>query len=63
MTRAELIALASPPCHVCSEPVQRVEARWHMDEDGCWRSIQWMLCVRDHRVLVEPLDIAPSAFP
>ena len=27
MTRAELIALASPPCHECGAPVQRVEIR------------------------------------
>ena len=55
MTRAELIALASPPCHECAEPVQRVESRWHLDEDGKWRLGWVMVCGNKHRVLVEPL--------
>ena len=33
MDRADLIALASPPCHECGESVQRVETRWHLDDD------------------------------
>ena len=33
MRRDELIALASPPCHDCGDPVQRLEHRWHLDED------------------------------
>ena len=56
MTRGELIALASPPCHECAAPVQRVEARWHLDEDCRWRPGPFFLvCGNKHRVLVEPL--------
>ena len=57
MDKADLIALASPPCHVCSEPVQRVETRFHLDEDGRWRPGPFfMVCASDHRVLVEALE-------
>ena len=56
MTRADLIALASPPCHDCGEPVQRVEMPWHLDEDYNWRpGPYFMVCADGHRVLVEPL--------
>jgi hypothetical protein len=56
MTRAELIAHAAPPCHKCGAPVERVEARWHLDEDWTWRpGPYFMVCARDHHVLVEPL--------
>ena len=56
MTRAELIALASPPCHTCGAPVQRVETRWHLDEDDRWRpGPYFMVCDAHHRVLVVPL--------
>jgi hypothetical protein len=56
MDRAEMIALASPPCHHCGESVQRVEGRWHLDEDQTWRPGPWfMVCAGGHRVLVEPL--------
>jgi hypothetical protein len=56
MTRAEMIALASPPCHDCGDPVQRVEARWHLDEDYRWRpGPAFMVCGNEHRVLVVPL--------
>jgi hypothetical protein len=56
MTRAEFIALASPPCHDCGAPVQRVELRWHLDEDYRWRpGPGYMVCGNDHRVLVEPV--------
>ena len=56
MTRAELIALASPPCHECGAPVERVEARWHIDEDYRWRpGPYFMVCADGHRVLVEAL--------
>jgi len=55
MTRAELITLASPPCHECATPVQRVENQWHLDEDGRWRLRCTMVCGNEHRVLVEPL--------
>ena len=56
MTKAELIALASPPCHECGAPVQRVEIPWHRDEDNRWRAGPFfMVCAEEHRVLVEPL--------
>jgi hypothetical protein len=55
MNRAELIALASPPCHECAEPVERLETRWHLDEDGRWRQACFMVCGHEHRVVVEPL--------
>ena len=56
MDRSALIALASPPCHECAAPVQRVEARWHLDEDFKWRpGPYFMVCGKGHRVLVEPL--------
>src|SRR5215208_2387917 len=53
----DLIALASPPCHECGAPVQRVEARWHLDEDSRWRpGPYFMVCAERHRVLVEALE-------
>jgi hypothetical protein len=56
MTQSELIALASPPCHDCGSPVQRVEMPWHLDEDGSWHPGPFfMVCTNSHRVLVEPL--------
>ena len=56
MTRDDLIALASPPCHECGAPVQRVEAQWHLDEDFNWRpGPYFMVCADEHRVLVEAL--------
>ena len=56
VTRADLIAFASPPCHDCGEPVQRVEMPWHLDEDYNWRAGPFfMVCADGHRVLVEPL--------
>ena len=56
VTRADLIALASPPCHDCGEPVQRVEMPWHLDEDYRWRPGPYiMVCADGHRVVVEPL--------
>lgn len=56
MTRAELIALAAPPCHECQEPVQRTECTWMLNGDGDWvpRST-WLVCTDGHRVLVEGL--------
>jgi hypothetical protein len=57
MKRADLIAIASPPCHQCGLPVQRVETRWHLDEDYRWRpGPAFMVCADRHRVLVQPLD-------
>jgi hypothetical protein len=55
MTRDELIALASPPCHECGSPVQRVETKWHLDEDSVWRLGAVMVCGEHHRVVVEPV--------
>jgi hypothetical protein len=56
MNRADLIELASPPCHECGEAVQRVEMRWHLDDDSNWRiGPAFMVCADGHRVLVEPL--------
>jgi hypothetical protein len=56
MDRADLVALASPPCHECGESVQRVESRWHLDDNSDWRPGPWfMVCGFGHRVLVEPL--------
>jgi hypothetical protein len=55
MDRADLIALAAPPCHTCGASVQRVETRWHLDEDATWRPAAFMVCADGHRVLVEPL--------
>jgi len=56
MGRAELVALASPPCHECGEAVQRVETSWQVDVDRGWRPGPWfMVCGRGHRVVVEPL--------
>jgi hypothetical protein len=53
----DLIALASPPCHQCGAPVQRVETRWHLDEDDRWRpGPYFMVCAEQHRVLVEALE-------
>ena len=57
MDRADLIALASPPCHECGAPVQRVEARWHLDEDHRWRpGPYFMVCADEHRVLVQAFE-------
>ena len=57
MNRAELIALASPPCHECGASVQRVESRWQRDADHLWRlGPCFMVCGDGHRVLVEPFD-------
>jgi hypothetical protein len=57
VTRKDFIALASPPCHECGDAVQRVEARWHRDEDANWRPGPWfMVCAAGHRVPVKPLE-------
>jgi hypothetical protein len=56
MTRADLVALASPPCHRCGASVERVEAQWHLDDELAWRPGPWfMVCGKGHRVPVEPL--------
>jgi hypothetical protein len=54
VNRAELIAAASPPCHHCGEPVQRVETSWTCNGDGDWvPGPSWMVCAAGHRVQVE----------
>ena len=57
MDRAEFIAIASPPCHECGEPVQRVETSWKPGPDWDYvpRSFV-MICANDHRVEVEHFD-------
>jgi hypothetical protein len=56
MDRQQLISLAAPPCHECGDSVQRVEGRWHRDDDDNWRPGPWfMVCGHGHRVAVEPL--------
>jgi hypothetical protein len=56
MDRADLIAIASPPCHECGASVVRTEMPWHLDEDHTWRlGPCFMVCTAGHRVLVEPL--------
>jgi hypothetical protein len=56
VNRAEFLALASPPCEACGTSIQRVESRWHLDEDGNWRlGPSFMVCGDGHRVLVKPL--------
>lgn len=57
MSREELIALASPPCHECGEPVQRVELTYETrGNDPGWWPVGYMVCVAGHRVLVEQED-------
>lgn len=54
--RQALIAAASPPCHECGAPVQRIEVRWHLDKDDRWRPGPFfMVCASNHRALVEAL--------
>jgi hypothetical protein len=55
VTRAELIELASPPCHDCGEPVQRVEIQ-HYTNGPEWQLVASMVCAQGHRVPVEPFD-------
>lgn len=56
MTRAELIEMASPPCHTCEAPVERVETRWVRNGDGDWVvGPTFLVCCLGHRVLVEAL--------
>jgi hypothetical protein len=56
MDREELIALASPPCHECGAPVQRVDMSWRLDEEYVWRlGPAFMICAEGHRVMVQPL--------
>lgn len=55
MNREELVELASPPCHECGSPIQRVETRWHMNGDGDWvPGPTFMVCRSGHRMEVKP---------
>jgi len=55
MDHAALFNLASPACHECGEPVQRVEMPWRLDKDANWRlGPVFMVCADGHRVRVEP---------
>jgi len=64
MESAEMIALASPPCHECGMPVQRCDMIWRkvygLFSPGEIGSFAWELeahvvCAAGHRVRVEPL--------
>lgn len=55
MNRAQLIELASPPCHDCGEPVQRIEGTWVRQGEDWVPGPHYMICANDHRVLVEPV--------
>jgi hypothetical protein len=51
-----MIAWASPPCHTCGEPVQRVEIKWlwrTMADAPVWRPHGTMVCMVGHRVPVQ----------
>lgn len=56
MDRAELIALAAPPCHQCGAPVTRVE--WSYVRGplaGEWvNGPVCLVCPNGHRVQVQP---------
>jgi hypothetical protein len=56
-SRRELIAMASPPCHVCEQPIQRVENRWRL-VGATWKLAATMVCADGHRVPVEPFEEA-----
>jgi hypothetical protein len=56
LTRQELIAWASPPCHECGEPVQRVETRYVEQAEEWVPGPYFMVCANGHRVLVEHFD-------
>jgi hypothetical protein len=56
-SRAELVAQASPICHHCGEPVERVETRWVQNGDGDWvPGPTFMVCGFRHRIQVEFAD-------
>jgi hypothetical protein len=56
MDRDEFIATASPPCHECGHPVERVEIPWMFVDHGRWVPVGTMVCGRGHRVRVEPVE-------
>lgn len=48
-----MIAWASPPCHECGDPVQRVEHRNEHLPGGEWvPTNMFMVCANGHRVPV-----------
>jgi hypothetical protein len=52
-----MIALASPTCHDCEQPVQRVEIPWHRTDEGqWWPGPCFMVCADGHRVYVEEFE-------
>jgi len=54
MTRAEMIELASPPCHECGQPGQRIEVSWARNTNIGWLKPKWfMVCPSTHRVEVK----------
>jgi hypothetical protein len=56
MGRADVVALASPPCDECGKSVKRAETRWHLDEDCNWRrGRDFMVCADGHRVAYDDL--------
>lgn len=55
-TTKELIAVASPPCHECGGPVQRVETSFTSQGDNEWVPyLFFMVCEAGHRIKVEHL--------
>jgi hypothetical protein len=54
--RSDFIQMASPPCHECGDPVERIEMRWSLNGDGDWvPGPYFMICGKEHRVPVEYL--------
>jgi len=49
-----MIELASPPCHECGQPVQRIEVSWARNTNIGWLKPKWfMVCPSTHRVEVK----------
>lgn len=63
LSRAELVAWASPPCPVCGEPIQRVETRYEaiaytappVGDEPYRIGPTFTVCAAGHRNRVEPL--------
>lgn len=58
--RDDFINQASPPCHECGEPVQRVEIPWQRTSEGWRPGPAHMLCA-GHRVRVEAFESEETA--
>jgi hypothetical protein len=57
MSRAEMTALAAPPCHECGKPVLRVEQQYGRNAEGAFVvKGMTMVCPDGHRVRVEPAE-------